>query len=316
MNAILKPRTPARPRGRTARAALLRDYMPAAQRAVVTAALHGEESAALGDRLDVLSATLRRMPALWETDGHGVRAIARLHWFAASADWWLVELDATGRQGFGLFDLGQGFGLELGYFSLPELLHAGAELDLHWQPVQVACISADRTAAGLLAPLQLAAGAGFDAPTRGPSLKLRGDYSNILPAGSVPSAAPSLPFAPADVMFVEAIESAAGELALAVFDGEAELLALWDGIERTLDRWPDLRTCLRAPTAGCLDGWPAPHTSTSAQARYDELTATPSSYKVISRWSADRGLDPREQYLATGPGLIWAGPAPSPPTEN
>lgn len=319
MNAALAPvkrRHPPAPRGSAARNALMRDCMPAAQRATVAAALGGEGAAGVGDRLDALAATLRRMPRLHETDGQGGRALARMHWSTGAADWWLVEWDATGRSGFGLCDLGQGFGPELGYFALSDMLSIGAELDLHWQPAPVARIRADRSAAGLMAQLRLGAGlVGFDEPTRPPAARLRGDYGNILGGALASGSSLSLPFAPAEVVHVEAIETSSGALALVVFDGEADILALWDGIEHALDRWPDLRTCLRAPGAGRIEGWPEPLAGAAAQARYDALTDAPAHYKVVSRWSADRGLDPREQRLATGPALIWIEtPTATPPS--
>ncbi len=68
-------------------------------------------------------------------------AVARLHYFGGSADAWIVELDCGAaddtpadyqRQAWGKVDLG--WGAELGYVSIPELLSAGLELDLHWQP--------------------------------------------------------------------------------------------------------------------------------------------------------------------------------------
>jgi hypothetical protein len=39
------------------------------------------------------------------------------------------------HQAFGLVSLG--YEPELGYISLPEILKAGAELDLHWTPTTV-----------------------------------------------------------------------------------------------------------------------------------------------------------------------------------
>lgn len=65
------------------------------------------------------------------------------HWFCGAADWWLVELDAEKRVGFGWVDLGDPELAELGYFSLDELrdllvtkhsMPLVVERDLNWTP--------------------------------------------------------------------------------------------------------------------------------------------------------------------------------------
>jgi hypothetical protein len=74
------------------------------------------------------------MPKTYEQDGLGQQAIAHLHYFTAGGDWYITERDThpDQHQAFGAANLG--YGAELGYISLPELLAAGAELDLHFTP--------------------------------------------------------------------------------------------------------------------------------------------------------------------------------------
>ena len=75
------------------------------------------------------------------SEPRGQAAVAHLHYFRGGSDWWITELDAGSeddeepgqqRQAFGLADLG--YGAELGYIDIEELVAAGVELDLHWTP--------------------------------------------------------------------------------------------------------------------------------------------------------------------------------------
>jgi len=83
---------------------------------------------------------VEHMPKTHETDGQGLNAVAHLHYFTPGADWYITERDmeADQLQAFGLADLG--YGGELGYISIVELLECGAELDLHWTPTKMADI--------------------------------------------------------------------------------------------------------------------------------------------------------------------------------
>jgi hypothetical protein len=96
-------------------------------------ARRGEESHHFREVLATLvNETIPSVPRTYETDGQGDAAIARLHYFIGSCDWYITELDCEQEQhqAFGAANLG--YGTELGYISLPEILNAGAELDLHW----------------------------------------------------------------------------------------------------------------------------------------------------------------------------------------
>jgi hypothetical protein len=106
------------------------------QRAALRAALRGEERDAFRELLADWSATIAAMPHTYETDGMGETAVAELHYFSPGGDWYITEKDidtdgAGQLQAFGLADP-FGDGGELGYISIPELLAAGVEFDLHW----------------------------------------------------------------------------------------------------------------------------------------------------------------------------------------
>jgi hypothetical protein len=80
---------------------------------------------------------VEKMPKTYEQDGKGEDAVITLHYFTAGCDWYITERDLGSpedalSQCFGLADLG--YGPELGYISIPELLSVGAELDLYFKP--------------------------------------------------------------------------------------------------------------------------------------------------------------------------------------
>jgi len=104
----------------------------------------GEEGKWFEEKLSELAHIISgEIPQTGETDGQGDDAIAWLHYFAGGqASWYITEKDRGAAddsseqfqsQAFGLADL-FGDGGELGYISIPEILAAGGELDLHWQP--------------------------------------------------------------------------------------------------------------------------------------------------------------------------------------
>lgn len=59
-----------------------------------------------------------------------------LHYFFRGCDWYIQEKDIDSEDGqiqaFGLANLGYGF--ELGYISIQELVENGVELNLHFTP--------------------------------------------------------------------------------------------------------------------------------------------------------------------------------------
>ncbi len=101
----------------------------------------GEEGQFFIDLVVELANTVSTMPVTYQTEGQGSQALVYLHYFTSGADWYLTERDCESEQlqAFGLADLG--YGTELGYISLVELLECNAELDLYWTPKKVVEIS-------------------------------------------------------------------------------------------------------------------------------------------------------------------------------
>ena len=87
------------------------------------------------------------LPALYETDGQGRQAVARVRYFGPGASQWIItEYDPTSGEAFGYCELFAGGG-ELGYVSLVELeqvqvgpLRQVVERDLHFQPAPLEAI--------------------------------------------------------------------------------------------------------------------------------------------------------------------------------
>lgn len=134
MNAPLTFTRPSSPRQATAAALILRHYIGTSQLLVLSQSCRGEERQFFLDKLCELAQRVHAMPRVYEQEGKGDEAIAFLHYFTGSCDWWITERDTTDEQhqAFGLANLG--YGGELGYISIAELIDAGAELDLYFQP--------------------------------------------------------------------------------------------------------------------------------------------------------------------------------------
>lgn len=114
-------------------------WMSEAQNKAVIDGLMGEEWQFFADKMKELAATIANMPKTYDQDGKGEEAIAHLHYFRGSGDWYITEKDMEGvgtEQAFGLADL-YGDGGELGYISIQELREAGVELDFHFTPKAV-----------------------------------------------------------------------------------------------------------------------------------------------------------------------------------
>ena len=112
-------------------------FLGLAQRPIIRDLLRGEEAAHFRAVLAEYAERVRTMPQTYEQDGKGDQAIAYLHYFTVNCDWYITERDSDpdgeGQiQAFGAANLG--YGAELGYISLPEILRAGAELDLYFMP--------------------------------------------------------------------------------------------------------------------------------------------------------------------------------------
>lgn len=96
--------------------------------------LVGEEQQYFRDKVVGLAFAISTMPKTYEQDGRGDKAVAYLHYFSTSGDWYITEKDQEDEQhqAFGLVSLGND--PELGYISIVELVKYGVELDLYWTP--------------------------------------------------------------------------------------------------------------------------------------------------------------------------------------
>ncbi len=118
----------------------LQKFIGTAQRQAIRALCIGAEKQFFYDKIVELAEVVSAMPVTYGTDGQGDQAVAYLHYFTGSCDWYITERDCQSeqRQAFGKADLG--YGGELGYISIVELLRCGAELDLYWTPKKLAKI--------------------------------------------------------------------------------------------------------------------------------------------------------------------------------
>ena len=136
----------------TAAASALRGFINENQLACIVELTRGEEGQFFMRTLVDMAARIAVMPEIYGQDGKGDEATIHLHYFTAGADWYITEKDHGTYaadpeefqwQAFGLADLFNDGG-ELGYISLPEILKAGAELDLHWNLCTLAQLRAHK----------------------------------------------------------------------------------------------------------------------------------------------------------------------------
>jgi hypothetical protein len=114
---------------------LLKRFIGKSQLSAVGMSIRGEEKQFFIDKMLEIANTIQTMPKTYGQDGMGDKAVAYLHYFKGSADWYITEKDMENEQlqAFGLADL-FGDGGELGYISIEELIGSGVELDFHWKP--------------------------------------------------------------------------------------------------------------------------------------------------------------------------------------
>lgn len=89
-----------------------------------------------------LAERIETMPATYETEG-SADPIAFLHYFRGNADFYITEKDCDDDgegqiQAFGLADIG--YGAELGYISIQELIENRVEIDLYFEPKRLSSI--------------------------------------------------------------------------------------------------------------------------------------------------------------------------------
>ena len=130
---------------------LLRRFVSPQQMTAILSGTRGEEGAYFRAKVSEMASVIANMPKTYEQDGMDDKAIVSLHYFSPSADWYITEKDAETpdepgqHQAFGLADLG--YGGELGYISIVELIRHSVELDLHFAPVTIGELQAKREAA-------------------------------------------------------------------------------------------------------------------------------------------------------------------------
>lgn len=117
-------------------------YIGTSQMQALLDGIFGEEGEFLLLKIMALAQIIRDMPKTYETTGQGDAAVCSLHYFFRGCDWYIIEKDVETEenQAFGLCRLGHGEP-EFGYISLPEILSAGAEIDLYFEPTPVATIA-------------------------------------------------------------------------------------------------------------------------------------------------------------------------------
>ena len=112
----------------------LKHFMPESERKALLESLEGEEGNAIAETVMDMCHTIFNMPLPHETEDQE-DPIAYLHYFHGSLDAYITERDTSGDQlqAFGKINLG--YGTELGYISILELIECGVELDLYFKPV-------------------------------------------------------------------------------------------------------------------------------------------------------------------------------------
>ncbi len=108
-----------------------------------------EEHQFFRQKLTELLKVIQSLPKIYDTQ-HNTNPPALLHYFG-KGDWWITEAaiikddPATLGQieAFGIADLG--FGAEMGYLSIPDIVNTpGIEIDLHFSPTPSKDILAKR----------------------------------------------------------------------------------------------------------------------------------------------------------------------------
>lgn len=114
---------------------LLKNFIGAAQLSAVGSLIRGEEGQFFKDKMVEIANVIQTMPKTYGQDGMADKAIAYLHYFKGSGNWYIIEKDMEDDQlqAFGLANI-FGDGGELGYINIEEIIQHGVELDFHWTP--------------------------------------------------------------------------------------------------------------------------------------------------------------------------------------
>ena len=116
----------------------IRKFVSKSQLSVLADGCRSQEANWFKTQIVELANLFNTMPKSYEQDGAGDNAVAHLHYFNASMDWYITERDRVDEQhqAFGLASLGFDTP-ELGYISIVELIENGVELDLHFTPTTI-----------------------------------------------------------------------------------------------------------------------------------------------------------------------------------
>jgi len=125
----------------------LRQFIGQSQLSAICEGCQGEEKQYFFDKAVEMADLVSNMPETYEQDGKGKQAVVFLHYFRGNMDWYITEKDCDPEgegqiQAFGMADLG--YGGELGYISIQELILNNIELDMHFTPKTLAEIKASK----------------------------------------------------------------------------------------------------------------------------------------------------------------------------
>ena len=115
---------------------ILKPFMCQSQISAIGSACYGKEKQFFFNKLVEMADLIASMPETYGQDG--VKdPVAYLHYFLGGSDFYITEkdnnFDGAGQvQAFGLANLG--YGGELGYISISELIANNIELDLYFEP--------------------------------------------------------------------------------------------------------------------------------------------------------------------------------------
>jgi hypothetical protein len=118
----------------------LKGFIGQHQLNAIATAMRGEEKQFFFDKVVELEKHIKAMPKTYDQDGLGDKAVAYLHYFKGNGDWYITERDMEDEQlqAYGLANLG--YGGEMGYISIVELIKNNVELDLYWTPKTIRVI--------------------------------------------------------------------------------------------------------------------------------------------------------------------------------
>jgi len=123
----------------------LKPFMSIAQRMTLLRQLEGEEAEGIAEIVNRISDIVWAMPKTYETQWQGTDALVYLHYFKGAYDAWIAERDIEPEQlqAFGMASFYGPEEAEFGYVCIAEILEAGAELDLYFDPRPISAIAND-----------------------------------------------------------------------------------------------------------------------------------------------------------------------------